>query len=257
VRRPLGVLLDLDGTVYEEERLVPGATEAIERLRASGIPVRFVTNTTRMPRRALRERLASFGVPAEVDEIITAPTAAALWLRSERLAPVSLHVNPATEEDFSGLARDDVRPAAVVVGDLGAGWTFARLNAAFRQVLAGGRLVALQRNRYWKTADGLALDAGAFVAALEYAAGVSATVVGKPSHAFFTSAMRTLGDVAPTDVVVVGDDATTDVAGAKACGCVGVLVRTGKYRAEDERTTATSPDAVVDSVAELPTLFGL
>ena len=137
---------------------------------------------------------------------------------------------------------------------LGEAWTFARLNQAFRQVLAGGRLVALQRNRYWKTVDGLALDAGAFVAALEYAAGVSATVVGKPSQAFFTSAIRTLGNVAPEDVVVVGDDATTDVAGAKACGCTGVLVRTGKYRPEDERS---NPDAVIDSLEGLPVLLGL
>jgi len=257
VKRPLGVLLDLDGTVYEEDRLLPGAGEAIERLRASGIPIRFVTNTTRMPRRVLRERLASFGIPAGIDEIVTAPTAAAAWLRSEGLAPVALHVEPATEEDFTGLARDDAQPAAVVVGDLGAGWTFARLNQAFRQVLRGGRLVALQRNRYWKTADGLTLDAGAFVAALEYAAGVSATVVGKPSRAFFTSAIRTLGNVTPADVVVVGDDASTDVAGAKTWGCVGVLVRTGKYRVDDESSTASSPDAVVDSVADLPHLFGI
>jgi HAD superfamily hydrolase (TIGR01458 family) len=255
VKRPAGVLLDLDGTVYEEDRLVPGVVEAIARLRASGIPVHFVTNTTRMPRRALWERLVAIGIPVTIEEIVTAPTAAAAWLRSERLTPVSLHVEPATEEDFTGLVRDDTQPAAVVVGDLGDRWTFGRLNTAFRQLLAGGRLVALQRNRYWKTADGLTLDAGAFVAALEYAAGVSATVVGKPSRAFFTSAMRTLGEVAPADVVVVGDDATTDVAGAKACGCVGVLVRTGKYRAEDER--AAEPDAIVDSVAGLPALFGV
>jgi phospholysine phosphohistidine inorganic pyrophosphate phosphatase len=253
VKRPRGVLLDLDGTIYEDERLIPGAPEAIATLRNAGIAVRFVTNTTRMPRSALRDRLARFGIPAERDEVITAPAAAAEWLRAEGLMPVALHVEPATEEDFTGLPLDDSRPAAVVVGDLGAGWTFARLNQAFRQVIGGGRLVALQRNRYWQTADGLTLDAGAFVAALEYAAGVTATVVGKPSPAFFTSAIHTVGRVSPADVVVVGDDATTDVAGAKACGCVGVLVRTGKYRPGDER----SPDAVIDSVAALPALLGV
>lgn len=254
MKRPLGVLLDLDGTVYEDDSLIPGATEAIAALREAGIPVRFVTNTTRMPRRALRDRLAAFGIATVIDEILTAPTAAAGWLRAEGLRPVALHVAPPTEEDFTDLPRDDTHPAAVVVGDLGEAWTFTRLNQAFRQVLAGGRLVALQRNRYWKTADGLALDAGAFVAALEYAAGVSATVVGKPSQAFFTSAIRTLGTVAPADVVVVGDDATTDVAGARACGCTGVLVRTGKHRPEDE---GSNPDAVIDSLAGLPALLGV
>jgi ribonucleotide monophosphatase NagD (HAD superfamily) len=81
----------------------------------------------------------------------------------------------------------------VVLGDLAAGWTFDVLNRAFRQVLAGARLVALQRNRYWKTADGLSLDAGPFVAALEYATGATATVVGKPSAAFFALATAALG----------------------------------------------------------------
>lgn len=257
MKRPLGVLLDLDGTVYEEDRLIPGAPDAIAGLRDAGIPVRFVTNTTRMPRRALRDRLAGFGIAAAIDEIITAPTAAAGWLRAEGLRPVALHVAPATEEDFTDLPRDDTHPAAVVVGDLGDAWGFARLNQAFQQILAGGRLVALQRNRYWKTAAGLALDAGAFVAALEYAAGVSATVVGKPSQAFFTSAIRTLGNVRPADVVVVGDDASTDVVGAKACGCVGVLVRTGKYRPDEEGSSEHPPDAVVGSVAELPALLAI
>ena len=254
MKRPLGVLLDLDGTIYEVDRLIPGAAEAITKLRNADTPVRFVSNTTRMPRRVLRDRLAGFGIAASIDEIITAPTAAAGWLRAEGLRPIALHVAPATEEDFTDLPRDDAHPAAVVIGDLGDGWTFTRLNQAFRQILAGGRLVALQRNRYWKTADGLALDAGAFVAALEYAAGVSATVVGKPSKAFFTSAIRTFGNVSPADVVVIGDDASTDVAGAKACGCTGVLVRTGKYRPEDERS---NPDAVIDSLAGFPALFGL
>lgn len=257
MKRPLGVLLDLDGTVYEADRLIPGVTDAIVTLRNAGIPVRFVTNTTRMPRRALRDRLAGFGIAAEIDEIITAPTAAAGWLRSEGLHPVALHVAPATEEDFTDLPRDDTHPAAVVVGDLGEGWTFTRLNQAFRQILAGGRLVALQRNRYWKTADGLALDAGAFVAALEYAAGVSATVVGKPSQEFFASAIHTFGNVRPADIVVVGDDASTDVAGAKACGCVGVLVRTGKYRPDDQQSSERSPDVVLGSLAELPALLGI
>jgi HAD superfamily hydrolase (TIGR01458 family) len=254
--RPRGVLLDLDGTIYEEDRRIPGAAEAVARLRGAGIAVAFCTNTTRMPRRALGERLAAFGIPAAPAEIVTAPAAAAAWLGAEGLWRAALYVAEATLEDFPDVTLDDASPEAVVLGDLADGWTFDVLNRAFRQVLGGARLVALQRNRYWKTADGLSLDAGPFVAAVEYAAGVAATVVGKPSAAFFALAVAALG--VPRDhVVVVGDDVTTDVRGARAAGLRAVLVRTGKYRTGDERAVTPAPDAVVDSVARLPAVFGV
>ena len=251
--RPRGVLLDLDGTIYEEDRLIPGAAAAVERLRRAGLAVAFCTNTTRMPRRALGARLAAFGIPAAPGEIVTAPAAAAAWLVAEGIRRVALYVADATREEFTDLTMDDAAPEAVVLGDLAAGWTFDVLNRAFRQVLAGARLVALQRNRYWKTADGLSLDVGPFVAALEYATNTTATVVGKPSAAFFALAVAALG-VPPESVVVVGDDVTTDVLGARAAGLRAVLVRTGKYRSGDEGA-ATDADAVIDSIADLPALF--
>jgi HAD superfamily hydrolase (TIGR01458 family) len=253
--RPRGVLLDLDGTVYEQDRPIPGAADAVERLRRAGIGLAFCTNTTRMPRRVLRDHLASFGIEAAIDRIVTAPAAAASWLESQGIRRIALYVAEATVEEFAGFTRDDSEPEAVVLGDLAAGWTFEVLNRAFRQVLGGARLVALQRNRYWKTAEGLSLDAGPFVAALEYAAGVKATVVGKPSAAFFGLAVRALG-VPAEHVVVAGDDVTTDVHGAQSVGLRAVLVRTGKYRKGDEHAVTPPPDAVVGSVAELPGLFG-
>lgn len=251
--RPRGVLLDLDGTIYEEDRLIPGAPEAVERLRRAGLAVAFCTNTTRMPRRVLAGRLATFGIPVPPHQIVTAPAAAAAWLGTEKIRRVALYVADATREDFAGLSFDDAGPEAVVLGDLAAGWTFDVLNRAFRQVLAGARLVALQRNRYWRTAEGLSLDAGPFVAALEYATGTAATVVGKPSAAFFALAVATLG-VPREQVVVVGDDATTDVQGARVAGLRAVLVRTGKYRSGDE-DAAPGADAVLDSIADLPVIL--
>jgi ribonucleotide monophosphatase NagD (HAD superfamily) len=138
----------------------------VARLRRAGLAVAFCTNTTRMPRRALGERLAALGIPAVPGEIVTAPAAAAAWLRAGDIRRVALYVAEATLEDFPDCTADDAAPEAVVLGDLAAGWTWDVLNRAFRQVLGGARLVALQRNRYWKTADGLSLDAGPFVAAL-------------------------------------------------------------------------------------------
>jgi HAD superfamily hydrolase (TIGR01458 family) len=256
MERPAGVLLDLDGTVYEQERLIAGAADAVTRLRRAGVAVAFCTNTTRLSRRALGERLAAFGIEAAVEHIVTAPAAAASWLEGQGIRRIALYVAEATREDFTAFTLDPDEPEAVVLGDLAAGWTFDVLNRAFRQVLGGARLVALQRNRYWKTASGLSLDAGPFVAAVEYAAGARATVVGKPSAAFFALAVRALG-VPGERVVVAGDDVTTDVHGAQAAGLGAVLVRTGKYRAGDEDAVAPPPAAVVDSVAALPALFGV
>src|SRR5690606_19090550 len=119
----------------------------------------------------------------------------------------------------------------VVIGDLGEGWSFSRLNAAFRQVLGGATLLALQKNRYWRTGDGLSLDAGPFVAALEYATGVEAVVVGKPSEDFFRLAAASMA-LPPDRITVIGDDLESDVGGAQAAGMRGILVRTGKFREE-------------------------
>ena len=251
-----GVLLDLDGTVYTAGRLIPGAREAVDAIRRAGLPLRFATNTTRRPRRALVEQLAVLGIEAEAADLVTAPRAAAAWLAAQGIRRAAFHMAGDTLEEFADFDADDLAPEAVVVGDLGTGWTFERLNRAFRQVQAGARLVAMQKNRYWRTADGLTLDAGPFVAALEYATGQQATVAGKPSEAFFGGAADAMG-LSPADLVVVGDDIGSDVRGALAAGARGILVRTGKFRDSDLAGPDRAPDAAIASIAELPALLGL
>lgn len=247
-----GVLLDLDGTVYAAGALIPGAPEAIDAIRRTALPVRFATNTTRQPRRALVERLRGFGIPVTTDDIITAPAAAVAWLRTHGVRRVALHVAAATATEFRDFTIDNDQPEAVILGDLGRGWTFDRLNRAFRQLRTGAHFVAMQKNRYWQTEGGLTLDAGPFVAALEYAAGRDAILVGKPSAAFFRGAADSMG-LAATDMVVVGDDVNSDVRGAMAAGARGILVRTGKFRPTDlDQQEGPAADAVIDSLAVLP-----
>ena len=248
-----GVVLDLDGTVYTGETVIPGAPAVVNRLRSSGFGVRFATNTTRQSRRALVERLRQFRIDVEAEDLVTAPMAAATWLRERQIRTVALYVANAGRADFDEFRSDKRSPGAVVVGDLGSAWTFDLLNRAFRQLLGGAELLAIQRNRYWKTADDFVLDAGPFVAALEYASGKQAVTIGKPSAAFFEAAARSLG-LPMSKLVMVGDDVVADVEGAIATGLQGVLVRTGKFRPSDlERETP--PDAVLDSIAELPRLL--
>ena len=255
ISRVRGVLLDLDGTVYQAGRMIAGARDAVDRIRSAGLPLRFATNTTRVPRDGLVERLRGLGIHVEPADIVTAPRVAAAWLASHDVRRVALHVAEATAAEFVRFTVDDEAPDAVVAGDLGADWTFDRLNRAFRQVARGARLVAIQKNRYWRTTDGLTLDAGPFVAAIEFATGCAATVAGKPSADFFRGAAASMG-LEAADLVVAGDDVDSDVRGAMAAGARGVLVRTGKFRPAD-LDAAPAPDAVVDSVSELPRLLGL
>ncbi len=156
--------------------------------------------------------------------------------------------------EFSDFQVVEEDPDAVVVGDLGRGWTFEVMNQVFRALLEGAPLIALHRNRYWKTGGELVLDVGAFVAAFEYATDSAATVVGKPSRAMFVAAARSMG-LELVDIAMVGDDLQVDVGGSQALGIRGFLVRTGKYRREDLETSEIHPDLVMDSIAQLPGLL--
>lgn len=250
-----GFLIDLDGTVYEGDHAIPGAAAALERLRSDSVPFLFTTNTSRKSRRAIIDSLAGLGLSVRKEEVLSAPVAAAGWLESEGVERIQLLVPESTHDDFTSFTITDDDPEVVLVGDLGSGFTFERLNAAFRSLRAGARLAALHRNRFWLPAAGPTLDAGPFVAALEYATGSRATLVGKPSPAFFRTAARQAG-VETEGLAVVGDDIETDVRGARDAGLVAIQVRTGKFDAARNAELAPElrPDHVIDSIRDLPDL---
>lgn len=254
--RPIdGLLIDLDGTVYTGRHLIPGAAAAIARLREAGVPFLFTTNTSRMSRADITASLADMGLPVEPAEIFSAPVAAARWLKDEGVRRIHLLVADSTRADFAGFELTEDHADAVLVGDLGDGFTFERLNVGFRSLQTGARLVAIHRNRYWLTEEGQTLDAGPFVAALEYASRQQATLVGKPSPAFFAAASARLG-VPLQKLAVVGDDLETDVRGGRAAGLVTIQVRTGKFDEGllSEVPLDQRPDHIVDTLAEVPPL---
>ncbi|MCU0620278.1 MAG: HAD-IIA family hydrolase [Gemmatimonadales bacterium] len=253
------VLLDLEGTLYVGDRVVPGAPEAIATLRASGLPFRLLSNTTSRSRAALVARLAALGIAVEPAELWTAPLAAARIAHARRHRLVAPFLPEGAHDDLAGLVlaggvaptpTGGRMPDAVLVGDLGERWTHALLQEAFGYVHAGADLVACSRDRYYRRGDGLALDAGPFVAALEYATGREAIVAGKPAASFFRAAVDALG-LAPADVVMVGDDLWSDVAGAQGAGLRGWAVATGKFRREDLERSGIVPDRILGSIAEL------
>ena len=253
--RPKGVLFDLDGVLYNADTPIPGTDAAVARVRRLGIPHLFLTNTTSRPRSALVAKLASFGIQSDESQIWTPPAATVEWLARQPAGPAALFVPEATRAELAAIPQ--VHPNSesgadyVVIGDLGSQWDFATLNRAFRLLHANprGKLIALGMTRYWKSHDGVSLDVAPFVAALQHATGREPIVLGKPGCEFFLAAASKL-NLPPDQILMIGDDIRADVGGAQAVGMSGALVRTGKFR-EDDLGEEITPDAVLDSVADL------
>jgi HAD superfamily hydrolase (TIGR01458 family) len=248
------LLVDLDGVLYVEDEPVRGSRDAVAALRERGLGLRFVTNTTARSRDETLEKLGRLRFDVAPEELVTPAALARRHCRERGHETVALIMNDAVKADFADLREVDERPDAVIMGDLGEAFGFPILNRAFRMVMDGAELIALQKNRFWLTGEGLSLDAGPFVAAIEYASGTDAYVVGKPAPAFFDGVLGDLG-VDAEDAAMVGDDVESDVAGAMNEGLAGILVRTGKYREDFVRESGVEPTATVDSIADVPELI--
>jgi phospholysine phosphohistidine inorganic pyrophosphate phosphatase len=250
---PFGILLDIDGVLYVGDEPIEGAREAFSELRRQSAGVRLLTNTTSRSRRAVFEHLLALGFDVAPEEVLTPAAMAVRHCEEQGYEAVTVLASEGLAEDLAPLkqAPPGSRADAIILGDLSDGFSPAVLNGAFRAMMDGAELVALQHNRYWRRADGLALDVGAYAAALEYATGREAIVVGKPSPNFFHAAVADMG---LERAVMVGDDVEADVGGAMSAGFPGVLVRTGKFR-EDALTARVTPTAIADSIKDVPSLF--
>ncbi len=241
-----GVLLDLSGVLYVGSQLLPGALDAMQHLGRNNLPVRFITNTTRSTRGAILEKLANMGLHVAQVELFTAAIAACNYIKRKNLSPyLLLHANLVPE--FSEF--DQQKFDSVLLGDAGTGFTYEKLNEAFRLLFDGAPLFAMGDNLYFKEEDGFSLDAGPFVHALETASGVKATVLGKPAKEFFLEAIRDFR-CSPGEVVMVGDDVEADINGASAVGLQAILVKTGKYRSGDDQRVRGSGVRIAEHIAQ-------
>lgn len=257
VEVPRGLLVDIDGVLVVSWQALPGARDAFAALREAGVPMRLVTNTTSRTRAGITEALRAAGFAVEADEVITVAGAAADHLVRHHPGARCLLLNSGDlGPDLDGitLVPPDTEPAdvdVVLLGGAGPEFTYEALNHALACLVEGAALVALHRNLVWRTAEGLALDTGAYVAGLEQASGVEAAIIGKPAAAMFEAGVSALG-LAPGEVAMVGDDLVSDVRGALAAGLTGVQVRTGKFRAEQLDDGGRPPDVVLDAFADVP-----
>lgn len=252
-----GLLLDMDGVLTVSTEPLPGAVEAVGRLRRAGLPLRLLTNTTGYTRAAIGAGLRSLGFDTADEEIMTAPVACAAYLEATHPGARVFVLGDARHDDMAGLrlVEIDEAPEVIVLSGADESFAFETINRVYRVLLEGAALVAMHRNLSWMTREGECLDAGAYLLGLERALGREAVVTGKPAPEFFGAGLQSLG--LPADAVaMVGDDIDNDVLAAQAVGVRGVLVRTGKFRAENLERSAGKPDDVVDSIADVPKLFG-
>jgi HAD superfamily hydrolase (TIGR01458 family) len=248
------ILLDVDGVLHVSGEPIPGAVDAVRRLRSDGHRIRFVTNSTTMSRNQLGDALRGMGFTIDDDELQTTGSVAGRVLAGRRVLALTM---PGILDDLEGLELIGMNADAVLVGGCDEGeepgrvFSYLNLNRAFLELEAGAELYCLHKNRWWQTADGPRLDSGAFVAGLEFASGIDAVVLGKPSPEYFAAALDAL-DADAELAWMVGDDVEGDVRGAQRYGMRTVLVRTGKFRPDEVEELGVVPDGIVSSLAQLP-----
>jgi HAD superfamily hydrolase (TIGR01458 family) len=265
------LVLDADGVLTMRGAGLPGAAEALRDLAAHAIPYRVATNISALSRATLAARFARQGLLVPPERIVTALSATVAHVRRVHPGqPVFVLTQPDGLREFGdqplltpeAADADGARAAAVILGDAERDLSYENLDRAFRLVRKGAELIAMHRNPWWYTAKGETIDSGAFVAALEYAAGVRARLTGKPGPIMFRTAFAELaGEVAAgggprlrrDQVAMVGDQAGQDIGGAHRIGLRGILVLSGRTAADEVAALRgrSVPEAVAPSLAEV------
>ena len=228
--------------------------EAVAALREAGHDLRFVTNNSTRARATLADELRAMGFDLDDEHLQTTPRAAAGELEGRRVLAL---VMSAIVPDLNGVELVGDGVDAVLIGgadetlEPNQVFSYMNLNRAFHELEDGAELYCLHKNRWWQTKRGPMLDGGSFVAGLEYATGLEATVLGKPSAAYFSAALAAL-DAEPELTWLVSDDLQDDIRGGQLFGMRTVLLRTGKFRPEQLERSNVVPEIVLSSIAQLP-----
>jgi HAD superfamily hydrolase (TIGR01450 family) len=251
-----GLIVDLDGVVWLGGEALPGSVAALAELRDRGVPLVFLTNDPRSSRAEYSQRLREIGIEADEREIVTSGSALAVWVREREGAGKSAFVigsrSLKSEVERAGFElRNGVHGRDVDVVAVGGHscFNYEELRIAAQAARRGARLYAAGRDATFPMPDGPWPGTGAILAAVETAAGVRATVVGKPEPHVFEIARSLLAGC--RRVAIVGDNLDSDIAGGKRAGLTTILVLSGTAAHDDLRTAAVEPDLVLDDLAAL------
>ena len=250
-----GLLLDLEGVVYEGDKLVNGALNAINKLLSYNLKIKYLTNTTVTPRKQILKKLLKFKLSIIETDIFTPPIAANIFLKKNKISKIFLLTNQLLQEDFKEFSIDKVKPEAIILGDLYKAFNWEKLNEVFQRIHNNDILIiALHKNKYCKRENKIGLDLGPFVAALEYATSKKFILIGKPEQNFFNLAIEDMG-LSKKEVLMIGDDIFADIGGAKNNSIPSIQVRTGKFQKKDETNSQLQPDYRINSIVDLPNIL--
>ncbi|HEY3066652.1 MAG TPA: HAD-IIA family hydrolase [Methylomirabilota bacterium] len=249
-----GWLLDLDGTVYRGEVLIPGADVAIAALRGAGRRVAFLSNKPLQTRAEYAAKLTRLGVPAEPDDVVNSSLVLGRHLATiDPGASLFVIGEPPLKRELAAAGfevRNDARVRWVVIA-FDRTFDYAKLDTALQAVRGGARLIATNPDRTCPTEDGEIPDCAGMTAAVEAVTGQRVEItVGKPSPIMLEVALAALG-MAAAECAIVGDRIETDIVMGKRLGLGTVLVLSGITRADDPRIAQMAPDAVLPSIRDL------
>lgn len=242
-----GIMTDIGGVLYVGEEAIEGAPKALNKLREE-YPIRLISNTTRQTPSTITSHLEKLCFDINDGEMYTALAATKDYIISKGYKAYTLLTDEANDYFTELRSENDVD--CVVVADAHTNFHFESMNQAFRHIEAGAELIGAARSRYFKDSDGkLTIGTGSWIAALEFASGKEATIIGKPSAPFFQLVADSLG-LKPSEVLMVGDDIVSDIGGAQKAGFRTALVQTGKFKPSDMEHEI-KPDIVAKSFTDL------
>jgi NagD protein len=247
-----GFLIDMDGVIYRERQLIPGADRFIGSLLDRGVPFAFLTNNSQRTRRDVAMKLSRMGISVDETHIFTCAMATARFLAAQKPGGTAFVIGEGGLTQAlhkNGYAIVDDEPDYVVVGE-GRTFNMEIVEAAVRMIIRGSKLIATNIDPNCPTSHGLRPGCGAIVAMLETATGLKAFSVGKPSPVMMRAARKELG-LATDETIMIGDTMETDILGGVAMGYRTALVLTGSTRREDLSRYAYRPDFILDSIADL------
>ena len=246
-----GLLIDLEGVLYNDNQLIPGSIDVIKELKRVGLKLRFLTNTTTAPRKKILEKLLNFGFDIEEKEIFTPIIATKNYLRDNNVKKISLVTNIEIIEEFKEYEITQKDPEAIIMGDIYKNFNWDILDRIFKLVyINNAALIALHQNKYCMRDGQVSLDLGPFVRAIEYASNKKSILMGKPEKNFFDLVIKDM-EISKEAVFMIGDDIISDIKGAKDFGIKAIQVKTGKYQKEDCSDKFTQPDLRIDSIINL------
>ena len=248
-----GVLFDLDGVLFHRHTILPMVIDVLNKLSRANFPFRILSNITLLSKKTILEKFLESKLYFPSDWLLTPSTVACSWLKQHKEPAISLFVSPTLRDDFDGLhiLSETAESGAdfVLLGEMVDNWNAYALNRALRLILNGAQLVGLGMGHNWISAEGMRLDVGAYVTALEYASKKKATIFGKPSPDYFRIALQQM-ELEPEGVLMVGDDIVTDIFGAQQVSLRTALVQTGRFR-ETDLHSGIKPDWIIPDVSHI------